>query len=436
MNMCNTHFEISLGQSWRRFLLLATVLAGGVLLAFETLRVALAQTWGESADTEIVQRAISVDPSNPNLYNWLGALQLFEGDDPAIAVRSLRKAIELNPNRANYWVALGRGCFAVGDQACSDQAFEQATRLAPSKPDIAREAGAYYIATGRPTFSLAHFRKLLQISPDQAPQVLQLLGRSSVDSRLIWESIISRIPSSAVACAYLDFLVSEKRFDEAEGYWKRITASRSVLFRNATPYLERLINAQRYAQAVGVWNDLQRLHAMPQSQDQENLIFNASFEQPILNAGFDWRLGRQEYLDIDLSGLATNGRGHSMQVEFTAPHNSDVYIAEQFVPITPNQTYRLSASVRSEGITSDSGPRLKVQDPKCPACLDVMTETTVGTTQLHQISVNFAASPELSVVRLSLWRPRGRSFPMDIQGRFWLESISLQPSSAAISDTK
>jgi len=70
---------------------------------------------------------------------------------------------------------------------------------------------------------------------------------------------------------------------------------------------------------------------------------------------------------------------------------------------------------------------LRVLDPDCPHCLDVTTETTVATTPWHTVSARFATGAETRFLRLSVWRPRSRSFPTEITGQFWLDAVSLKP---------
>jgi len=60
------------------------------------------------------------------------------------------------------------------------------------------------------------------------------------------------------------------------------------------------------------------------------------------------------------------------------------------------------------------------------SCLDVASETTVGTMPWHPLGLNFTAGPQTKVVRIALWRPRGRTFPNEIAGSFWLDAVSLK----------
>ena len=103
----------------------------------------------------------------------------------------------------------------------------------------------------------------------------------------------------------------------------------------------------------------------------------------------------------------------------------------QIVPVAPNRTYALTAYVRSEGLTSDSGPRLRVLDAACFTCLNAATEKTVGTTPWHPLTLPFVTAAQTEAVRLSVWRPRSRTFPAEISGRFWVDAVSLRAVDSA-----
>src|ERR1019366_7355919 len=133
--------------------------------------------------------------------------------------------------------------------------------------------------------------------------------------------------------------------------------------------------------------------------DKNNLVFNGSFERPVLNAGFDWHPVPAGFVAVDFSDHTAHTGKYALRVDYTVPHN---------------QKYVLTAYSRSDDLTSNSGPRLRVQDAKCPECLDVTTDTTVGTTPWHQLKLSFSTGPKAEVLRLSVWRSRGRTFPMDI----------------------
>jgi hypothetical protein len=116
-----------------------------------------------------------------------------------------------------------------------------------------------------------------------------------------------------------------------------------------------------------------------------------------------------------------------LRIDFTVNRNEEYRPLFQLVPVAPNQAYTLTAYVRSQDITSDSGPRLQVVDPIHSNGPNAMSETTVGTTPWHQINLKFCTGPDTKLVQLSILRVRGRTFPTEITGSFWLDTVAMKP---------
>jgi hypothetical protein len=235
--------------------------------------------------------------------------------------------------------------------------------------------------------------------------------------------------------SYLDFATANNRFDLANRYWKEIAAtSPKIHLEAAKPYLERLLASGHYGEAAEVWRYLIRTGAVAsvpetdQGRETENAssVFNGGFEQTPLNAGFDWHYGQPLYLNLDFTDSRAHSGLRALCLDFTLPKNLDYEPVYQFVPVVPGQSYVLGAFLRSEAITSDSGPRLRVIDTKCSGCLDVATDGATGTQGWHEVSVQFTAGTNTEAVRVSIWRPHSRSFPMEISGKAWFDDISLK----------
>jgi hypothetical protein len=161
------------------------------------------------------------------------------------------------------------------------------------------------------------------------------------------------------------------------------------------------------------------------------LVFNGDFEQPPLNAGFDWHCAASPYVSIDFSDARAYQGTRCLRLDFTVKRNDNYEPVNQVIPVIPGQEYLLTAYARSQNITSDSGPRLRLLDPDCAECLDVSSEATVGTTTWHPVTVKFSTTAQTHFVRLSIWRLRGRTFPTEITGTFWLDAVSLRAGASA-----
>jgi len=217
---------------------------------------------------------------------------------------------------------------------------------------------------------------------------------------------------------------------------------------DVNPYLDHLIQSGRQREAVTVWSDLERFGvvAMPDHAPREDtgspahtaaesqLVFNGGFERNPLNAGFDWRYNPEPFVSVSRSNVA-HGGADSLRIEFTGDRNQDYEPVFEIVPVEPGGSYALSAFVRSQSITSDTGPRLRVRDVECSSapCLDVSSADVTSTTPWHATTLDFSAGSRTRFVQLSIWRPRSRGYPAEISGAFWVDDVSIvaQPLEAS-----
>ncbi len=428
-------FIYSLDPRWRAKIFLIAITLPGLLLIAQVSRIVVAHHWGETTNLADVKKAAQLDPPN-SLYQYrMGLLYEYDWEhmNLAEAVRHLKEATILQPHRADYWSSLGHACFTVGDDSCADKAYENSVRLAPSIPLYQWEIANYYLLAGRQEESLSHFRRFLDLNPDDPTLTFSVCLRAFNDPDLIWGALLEGEGNANLKLAYVNFLNLNGRSTAAYEFWNRIANSRTKMpFSAVQPYLDRLIATNQIEQASKVWQDMESLGVIQRSGSDysANRIFNGGFEQEPLNSGFDWRYQMQEYLALDFADKDCYQGKRCLRVDFTVPNNADYEPVYQIVPVQPNQQYELRAYVRSADISSDSGPRLRVVDPKCPVCLSGESQASVGTTAWHEISLSFVTGPKTEVVRVSVWRPRGRSFPMEIQGRFWLASVSLRAAPA------
>ncbi len=425
-------FDLSLASAWRKTAVLLAVGIAAALMAGEGARLAVVAVLAESFEPRKIQRALVLDPSSPELHYRLGLVDSYalKHLDPVEGVRELRRATELAPHVAGYWAALGSACDSIGDTACADTAFERALRLSPMTPRLHWMAGNHYLLNDRNKEGMAHFRRLLEVSPSYAGSVFAASLGAVGDPKAVLEGVLSGAEKNPeLTLSFINFLCASGKADFAREVWQT-TAARTSAFRLTwvKPYLASLLELRRFRDAANVWRDLERMRVVdrPRSSDSADILFNGDFERSPLNAGLDWHIKAERFLAVDFSDpRAYHGAG-CLRVEFTVARNEDYEPVYQIVPVTPGGTYELSGYVRTEDVTSDSGPRLHVLDLDCSDCLNVSTETTIGTAPWHRVSVEFAAGARTEFLRVSVWRPRSRSFPSEIAGRFWIDAVTLK----------
>jgi Flp pilus assembly protein TadD len=417
---------------WRALAFLLATALPGVLLAVKSIRVSIASTLGESTDLHDLRTAALLDPENSELHYKLGLVYSYSPDElnPAEGLKHLRRATELNPNRSSYWADLASVCESMGNTLCADQSLARALTLSPMEPHLYWTTANYYLRTGRTQRALPRFRQLLKMSPEYALPTFDLCLRILDDPQAIAQEVLPAGNDPGLRLAYANFLTRRGKADAAHQVWNQTVASAPPFpFSLAEPYLENLMARGSYQEAWSAWKDLQRLGivAEPPVKDRDNLVFNGGFERYPLSAGFDWRYREPPYVSIDFPNSGAYEGDRCLSLNFTVSRNDEDELLYQIVAVVPSQEYLLTAYVRSENITSDSGPRLRALDLDCPSCMDLWSETSVGTTPWHPINLRFTAGTQTRFVRLSVWRPRSRSFPTEITGYFWMDSVSLKP---------
>jgi tetratricopeptide (TPR) repeat protein len=410
---------------------MATLGLAGLWVGGQAVRSWVAEALWSTYTVENIRRALAIDPKDPRINRLLGA-HLCYLEDPRMAegLMYLHRATELNPGESNYWYALGSACDLANDTTCADQAFERAVQNSPVIPRFLWGAANHYLVTDRTDKAMTDFHKLLELDPGYAWQTFRLCLRATGDPELVFHQVLLPGNDIHLKLNFVNFLSGEgNNLDAARPIWSQVLASPSPFpITAAEPYLEKLISLGRGQEVKDAWQDLEKVNVIPgpDSSDKDNLVYNGDFEQAPLNAGLDWRFDAVPFLGVDFSDPGAYHGSHCMRLDFTVPRNEVFVGPYQFVPVDPNHEYLLQAYVRTQNITSDSGPRLRVIDPICPTCMSFASETTVGTTSWHSITVKILTGPKTHLAEVYILRDRGRSFPGEISGSFWMDSISIK----------
>ena len=423
--------------STRRVALLAVVVALLLTLIPTSLRIGAASRLGETGSLADLRHALEIDPLNAELHRRLGIYDTFMADPPNTreGLAHLHRATELAPLNALYQANLGSACESIGDRACADAAFNRLLVLDPMMPRYRWAVANYNLRADRADVAMTQFQRLIALSSgrEYAERTFDVCLRATGDPEAVFKSVLAGGQDSQLSLAFVHYLSDHDQLDAARRVWTLIVQrSGPFAFSQANDYLAHLLSLGRYQDALGVWRDLERLSAVerPKDDDPDNLVFNGGLEAQPMNAGFDWHYAELPFLSFSFDDPSAYRGSRCLRLDFTVKRNDVYQPVYQVVPVEPGREYQLGAYVRSDRITSDTGPELRVFDPMHPENLDVSTETTVGTTPWHPISVSFRPGADTHFVMLAVRRQRSRNFPTEISGTFWVDAISIKPVSA------
>ncbi|HEV2523287.1 MAG TPA: tetratricopeptide repeat protein [Candidatus Acidoferrales bacterium] len=367
------------------------------------------------------------DPSDPD-YPERYALKLAAdtpGVDPLEVVRSLEKATRLGPRRADLWASLGSALESAGRDRDAVDAYERARTLFPKSPEINWEFANLLIRMDEKSSAVAPLRQTILGDPALRTGAFDLAWRAQFPP----DRILEFIPASQeIDSAYLDYLVRTGRFDAAASVWDRLLASPiSFDLDAAFRYFDALLYDHRVDALTAMWRDLARhesarIHWRP---DEVNLIMNGSFEEPVLNGGFDWRMPAIDGATAGFDRSIAYHGSRSLFVRFDGTRNIDFGHVVQYVRVQPHTSYHFLAYARAEGITTDSGPRIAVYDAFNREALSMETENLVGTINWREEELEFRTGPETNLIVVQVARHPSRKLDSQIAGTLWLDDFSL-----------
>jgi hypothetical protein len=416
-----------------RALALLVGLAAVAAAAFGVVR------WFEGArgrgaeDKAALERALAAAPDDARLHHRLGQWEQFslaEGDSRR-ALAHFQRATELNPHESAYWLDLADARLFAGNAAGAEAAAAKALEVDPRTPRTLWRVGNFWLRTAAPARAFPYFRRVLETDPPLTPLVVQVCHRTFRDPEVLLRELLP--PEPPFLLAYLRQLVREGDAEApaAGRVWEKLVETgRPFEAREALFYLDYTIRTRHLAQAVKAWADLRRLRRLPGPAAAPELLHNPDLAAPILNGGFDWRIDAVAHVGVSLGPGRRGERPPAVIIRFSGEDNLYYRGFYQYAVVEPNRRYRFQAWLRTDSITTESGPRLEVVDVYAGGRLLGRSPGMVGTSEWAPEQVEFASGPETRLVRVGLTRLPSRRLGGEIRGAVFAGEFSLQPMGA------
>lgn len=376
--------------------------------------------------------ATRLDPDDSNYHLELGRIYQYSltDIDPSRAIAELKLAAEKSPFDAQPWLDLGAAQELAGRVDDAEASLRRADYLAPRLPGFQWAIANFFLLHGDVDEALRHFRIVLAGTAQYDGIIFSTAWKAVGNG----DEILARlIPDEARAeVSYMYYLAGQKKPADAQRVWQRLVASHEGFSaRDVEPYIEILLNFRMPDEAYNDWMDLQKRGLVAPPSEPGNLNYNGDFENDISNFGFGWKFFPPPGLYIGLDSTTFHSGGRSVFIRFPGKENYLFRNVCEDVKVSPRESYRVRGFMRTEGITTDSGPRLEVYDPYNMKALDVYSNQLLGTNAAWTLlSFGFTTKPETRVVDLCVSRFPSEKLDSLISGKVWVDDVSLVKAEA------
>lgn len=440
--------------------LLATI--GGAWLAWAIIRSAVSESLTSSVERlpglalegqrEALDRAIAYQPNDVTARLRRASLEMAlaaeagESADAGRALTDVAWAVRLAPADYRNWLALGRALDRTGargrdlpadlrgdlplDETAARAAFTRALALAPNYFETHWALGNHLLRSGGDRdAAFRQMRAALAVRPGAFPLIFDYAWSSyRGDAAAIADALA---PSPEVLARMAILLVRRNQPQAGLDLWARLAAPGP---QEGREFANSLIALGRYAEAYRIWQSIE-LPDRP-SPDDDSLLANGDFEERVAlhsTAPFhEWRIQPGTGVRVTLDRQDPYAGSQSLRVSFKLESNQAATIASQTIPALPNRSYCLRFFLRTKGLMSLSLPRLELLDPAAERDLGRSGGAYAATppfpaelAEWGEQSLRVRTGPATAALTVRLQRPPCADPFCAIEGRIWLDSLSL-----------
>jgi tetratricopeptide (TPR) repeat protein len=423
---------LRLSNSFSRVLVVVASLFLAAGMSYFAVRMALGAFAADGQTGEQLRAATRWEPQNPEYWYRLGHFQQFnlEEADSALAVVSLQKSVELNPQYTDAWLDLATTDELEGDLSGAQLAYARAKRSYPASADVSWRYGNFLLRSGDLPSAFSELHRAIQADPKRAAAAFSRAYHADPDIDEILEKLLPPIPS-----AYIDVLAETTASQQlvlAQMVWIRLLALHPDLqIRDFDPLVSALILNKDYATARRVWNQgTATMSLSPLLQPPGTLVWDPSFESGINGFTLSWRFRSLEQgVRISFDSSEKLSGNQSLRLSFDGKQNPalDAACAETFVD--PGATYRFSGWVKTRKLTTEQGISFRLRsfgdhDPSF-----VTTREFHGTMPWTLVDMPWTAGDDVHRVEICVGRDPSDNPDVRISGNAWVDDVNLVPES-------
>jgi tetratricopeptide (TPR) repeat protein len=379
-----------------------------------------------------LQRATQLEPDDARNWYQLGRYWQYNLDDPDAqrAIFAYQTALSFDPHSADAWLDLATAQESEGNIAAARDAFFQAKRAYPMSPDVSWRYGNFLLRRGELDPAFGEIRHAVEVDPKRAAAAFALCIRVSPDLNAVLDRAIP--PSQDAYLTVINGLSESQRTDQALVVWSRLAALHPKFpLPEAYPLIEALLRKLQVPEAQRVWNDALAFAGISRPADPPgSLVWDGGFETNAMNGGFGWRYAAiMQSVQIALDSREKHSGKQSLRLTFSGLRNVDFNDVCQFIAVQPSTSYRFSAWVHTQSLSTDQGIRFGLFSVGESGSSTAWTEDVRETQPWMQIALPWVSGRDVRELKLCISRNPSAKFDSKIHGFAWIDDVLLVPDS-------
>jgi len=415
-----------------RWVAIVLALAAVAWLSYAGVIHALASHYGNSSNPGDWPRASTIEPANAENWYRLGRYRQldFENSDLPLAITYYRRAVELDPHSPYYKLDLASALEMNGDDVEAEKYFRAAQEGYPISAEVSWRYGNFLLRKQRLPEAYAEIHRAVAVDSKLLPLAVSRAWHSDPDVRILLDQVLpNTVEADWQALAYL---IEAREGVAALAVWNRLAGRKPpVDWKIVYSFIELLANQERFEEAGAVWRQAMAAEGKaPGAAPGDSLIFDGGFESDLSNGGFGWRQIDVPGADFDFDTDEKHSGTRSARLIFDRTQNTDYGHLFQWVLVTPGTRYRFRGFLRTDHITTESGMKFEIKDPRRTQDLDVFTNNETGSVPWTMEEAEFTTGPQTHLIYVILRRTPGVHFDNKLGGAVWVDDVSVVPEGA------
>ena len=417
----------------RQWAVIALPTAVAVWLIYAGLNHALASHYGASSNPDDWSRASKIEPANAENWYRLGRYRELDFDhaDLPLAISYYRRAVQLNPRSAYYKLDLASALEMSGNDAEAEKFYRAAQENYPISAEVSWRFGNFLLRQQRLPEAYAEIHRAVVVDPKLIPLAVSRSWHSDPDVRVLLDKVLPNTPAGDWEA--LSFLVQAQEGVAALAVWDHLIARKpSIDWNKLFAFTDMLVKQERFEEAGSVWRQATAAEgASSPASESGSLVFDGGFERDPSGGGFGWRQQDVPGADFDFDTGEKHSGTRSARIAFDGTRNLSYEYLYQMVLVAPGTRYRFRGFLRTDHISTDSGMRFEIRDPRRPQDLDVLTPNETGTEPWTLEEVEFTTGPQTHLIQILLRRLPSARLDNKLKGTVWVDDVAVFPAGSS-----